>query len=57
MSGAAVTTNVTNNYTIGPTVAAVANVSATRSLPDVLQVVVTANNGNSAVYSLGVVLG
>jgi hypothetical protein len=57
LSGAAVTTNVTNNYTIGPTVAAVANVSATRSLPDVLQIVVTANNSNSAVYSLGTVLG
>lgn len=56
LSGAAVATNVTNNYTIGPTVAAVANVSATRSLPDVLQVVMTANNSNSATYSVVAVL-
>jgi hypothetical protein len=56
LSGAAVTTNSTVNYTIGPTAATTANVSATRSLADVLQVVVTANNANSATYSLGACL-
>ncbi len=56
LSGAAVTTNVTNTYTIGPTSAVSANVSAARHLPDTLQIVVTANNANSATYSLGVSL-
>lgn len=56
LSGAAVTTNTTVNYTIGPTAATTANVSATRSLADILQIVVTANSANPATYSLGTCL-
>lgn len=56
LSGAAVTTNTTNTYTVGPTAASSANVSTPRNVPDVLQIVVTANNANTATYSLGYVL-
>lgn len=53
LSGAAVTTNSTNRYKVGPTVTASANVSAQDYLPYTIQIVVTANNANPAVYSLG----
>lgn len=53
LAGAAVTTNVTNVYIIYPQYAVVANVSANDVLPATFQLVVTANNANSATYSLG----
>ncbi len=56
LSGAAVVSTVTNTYTVGPTSAVSANVSAARHLPDVLQIVCTANNANTQTYSVGYVL-
>ncbi len=56
LSGAAVVSTVTNTYTVGPTAAASANVSIARNLPDVLQIVCTANNANTQTYSVGYVL-
>lgn len=53
LSGAAVTTNSTNRYRVGPNVTAAANSVAQDYLPDTIQLVVTANNANSATYSLG----
>jgi len=53
LSGAAVTTNSTNRYKVGPTVTASANVTAQDYLPENIQLVATANNANSATYSLG----
>jgi len=53
LAGAAVTTNTTNRYKVGPNVTAAANSIAQDYLPDTIQLVVTANNANSAVYSLG----
>lgn len=53
LNGAAVTTNTTNRYRVGPTVTASANSIAQDYLPKTIQLVVTANNANSATYSLG----
>jgi hypothetical protein len=53
LSGATVTTNTTNRYKVGPNVTAAANSIAQDYLPDTIQLVVTANNANSATYSLG----
>jgi hypothetical protein len=53
LSGAAVTTNSTNEYTVDPMIPAVTNVSAQKRCPRTLSYTVTANNANSAVYSLG----
>jgi hypothetical protein len=57
LSGAAVITNVTNRYKVGPDIAAVANVVAQDYLPRLIQIVVTANNANPATYSVGYALG
>jgi hypothetical protein len=53
LSGAAVTTITTNRYKVGPTIAAVTNVSAQDYLPEVIQLVLTANNANAMTYTLG----
>jgi hypothetical protein len=53
LSGAAVTTNSTNRYIVGNGVTSTANVSVNDVLPSVFQIVVTANNANAAVYSVG----
>lgn len=53
LAGAAVITNVTNVYTVYPGIAVTTNVSANDVLPDIWRVVVTANNANSATYSVG----
>ena len=53
LTGSAVTTNVTNVYTIYPGLTAVANVTVTDVLPRTWRVVVTANNGNAATYTVG----
>lgn len=53
LTGAAVTTNSTNRYRVGPTLAAVANSIAQDYLPRVFRIVVTANNANSMTYSVG----
>lgn len=53
LAGAAVVTNSTNRYRVGQTLAASANAVAQDYLPAVLQIVVTANNANSATYSVG----
>lgn len=53
LAGAAVTTNSTNTYKIGPTLAAAVNSVAQDYLPPVVRVTVTANNANSATYSVG----
>lgn len=57
LTGAAITTNSTNRYRVGETLAAVANSVAQDYLPRVIRIVVTANNANSATYSVGYVLG
>lgn len=53
LAGAAVVTNVTNVYTVYPGITAAANVSASFVLPRVFRILVTANNANSATYSVG----
>lgn len=53
LSGAAVTTNSTNRYKVGPNITASANAIAQDYLPKTIQLVVTANNSNAATYSLG----
>lgn len=53
LSGAAVTTNSTNRYRVSPDLAAVANSVAQDVLPRVFRITVTANNANSATYSVG----
>jgi len=53
LSGAAVITNTTNRYKVGSSIASIANAIAQDYLPYTLQFVVTANNANPAVYSLG----
>jgi hypothetical protein len=54
LAGAAVVGNGTNVYKIFPGAPVAANVSANDGLPAVIQLVVTANNANAAVYSVGV---
>jgi hypothetical protein len=53
LAGANVTTNSTNYYKVGPTVAASANLIAQDYLPPVFRITVTANNANTATYSVG----
>lgn len=53
LAGAAVATNSTNRYKVGPNVTASANAIAQDYLPAVFQLIVTANNANPATYSLG----
>jgi hypothetical protein len=53
LTGAAVTTNVTNRYTIYPGYPVVANVSANEVLPAIWRIVCTANNANAATYTVG----
>lgn len=52
-TGAAVSTNSTNVYTVYPGITAAANVSAAAVLPRVWRVVVTANNANATTYTVG----
>jgi hypothetical protein len=56
LTGAAVVTNVTNVYTVDPSVPAVANVTAQKRLPRTIRIVVTANNANPASYSCGYIM-
>jgi len=56
LAGIAVTTNSTNVYTVYPGYAATANVSANAALWRTWRVNVTANNANSATYSVGSIL-
>jgi len=56
LTGANVTTNSTNVYTVDPAIPAVANVTAQKRLPRTIRIVVTANNANSGTYSVGYVL-
>lgn len=56
LAGSAVTTNTTNTYKVGPSVAAVANSIGQDYLPPVFRITVTANNANSATYSVGYAL-
>lgn len=56
LSGAAVTTAVTNVYKVGPALTAAANAAANDYLPRTIQIVVTANNANSMTYSVGYTL-
>lgn len=53
LSGVAVVTNITSVYTIYPGMVAAANVSANDILPRTFQIITTANNANSATYSVG----
>lgn len=53
LSGAAVTTNVTNVYRVGVGLTAAANSIANLPVPRTFQIVITANNANSATYSVG----
>jgi len=57
LAGAAVVTNVTNVYKVGPGLPATANVSANDILPRTFRISVTANNANSATYSVGYSIG
>ena len=57
LTGAAITTNSSNRYRIGKTLTAVANSVAQDYLPRVFRIVVTANNANSATYSVGYNIG
>jgi hypothetical protein len=53
LTGAAIITNSTNRYKVGPNIAAVANSIAQDYLPRIFRIVVTANNANSGTYSVG----
>lgn len=53
LAGAAVTTNVTNVYTVFPGATAAANVAANDLLPHTWRVLVTANNANPTIYTVG----
>jgi hypothetical protein len=53
LAGAAVTTNVTNRYTVYPGLTASANVTASDVLPGTWRLIVTANNANAATYTVG----
>ena len=56
LASAAVITNVTNLYRVYPTITASANAIAQDVLPATWRILVTANNANSATYSVGAVL-
>ena len=53
LAGAAVTTNVTNVYTVYPGLTAAANVTASDVLPHTWRVITTANNANPCTYTVG----
>jgi archaellum component FlaF (FlaF/FlaG flagellin family) len=53
LTGAAVTTNTTNRYTVFPGATVAANVSANDGLPAIWRILVTANNANPATYTVG----
>jgi hypothetical protein len=53
LSGAAVSTNTTNRYTVRPGIPVVANVSAADALPELWRIQVVANNSNPATYTVG----
>jgi hypothetical protein len=53
LTGAAVVSNSTNVYTCFPGATAAANVTANAMLPHTWRIKVTANNANSATYSVG----
>lgn len=53
LTGAAVTTNSTNVYKIYPGLTGAANATASDILPRTFRITVTANNANSATYSVG----
>lgn len=52
LAGAAVTTNSTIVYTVFPGATAVANLTVSDIIPRLFQIVLTANNANSATYSV-----
>jgi hypothetical protein len=56
LTGAAVTTNSTNIYRVYPGLTAAANATANDVLPRTWRIKVTANNANSATYSVGAML-
>ncbi len=56
LTGAAVVTNVTNVYRVYPGLTASANATANDVLPRTWRIKVTANNANSATFSVGVML-
>lgn len=56
LAGAAVVTNVTNVYKVGPGLTAAANAVANDFLPGLIRILVTANNANPATYSVGICL-
>lgn len=56
LAGSAVTSNSTNLYTVGPEIVASANAAASYYLPKIFRIKVTANNSNSATYSVGYTL-
>lgn len=51
--GAAITTDTTTVLKVGPSFTAAANAVANDALPATIRIVVTANNANSAIYSVG----
>ena len=53
LSGAAVVTVTTNVYKVGRGLPVTGNVSANCGIPNIIQVVVTANNANPVTWSLG----
>jgi hypothetical protein len=53
LTGAAVTTNSTNQYIVYPGAPVTANVSASDPLPDTWRAKVTANNANATTYTVG----
>jgi hypothetical protein len=56
LTGAAVSTNTTNRYTVSPSIPVVANVSVRDVLPEIWRLQVVANNANPASYSVGAVM-
>jgi hypothetical protein len=56
LTGAAVTTNSTNVYRVYPGLTAAANATANDVLPRTWRIKVTANNANSATYSVGAMI-
>ncbi len=53
LTGAAITTNSTNVYRVGPHITAVTNSIALDYVPRTFRIVITANNANSVTYSVG----
>lgn len=53
LAGVPVTTNSTNRYRVTPFLTGSANLIAQDETPPTFQIVVTANNANAAIYSVG----